>query len=44
MNLNSTGAYQNEDAGVIQLTPGATYTVAMTFKFESWEKCGMPRA
>ena len=35
MNLNSTGAYQNEDAGVIQLTPGATYTVAMTFKFES---------
>lgn len=36
MNLNSTGAYQNEDAGVIQLTPGATYTVAMTFKFESW--------
>lgn len=36
MNLNSTGAYQNEDAGVIQLTPGATYTIAMTFKFESW--------
>lgn len=36
MNLNSSGAYQNEETGVIKLTPGATYTVAMTFKFESW--------
>lgn len=33
MNLNSTGAYQNNSEGVITLTPGATYTVTVTFKF-----------